>query len=58
MLFEEMHVVLLVMYLYCCSSVLVEVDTFLRAPLDSVGTLRASTGMAMVLMQDGVLPKR
>uniref|UniRef100_A0A8C1A1G4 Fibrinogen C-terminal domain-containing protein n=1 Tax=Cyprinus carpio carpio TaxID=630221 RepID=A0A8C1A1G4_CYPCA len=39
-------------------SVLVEVDTFLRPSLDSVGTLRALTGMAMVLLWDGVLPKR
>ncbi len=51
-------VFLLLMHSYCCSSVLVEVDTFLRALLDSVGTLRASTGMDMVLMQDGVLPER
>ncbi len=57
MLFEDMHVVFLVMYLYCCSSVLVEVDTFLNQP-DSVGTSRASIGMDMVLIQDGVLPKR
>ncbi len=33
-----------------CSSILEEVDTFLKGPLDNVGTLRVSIGVVMILI--------